>query len=306
MKDKTVVITGGSSGIGLATARILAEKGARILLVSENEEELKKAANFITDSTNNKAIEYYVADLTSQKEVVELVHAIKEKHQQIDALINNAGGVFAKFEASVDGLEKTIALNHFAPYLLTSLLLDTLKKSPRARIINVASRSHFDGSIDFDSFASNYRPGFKKQFSDFIRARPSLKILYSFMGYFLMTAYAQSKLANIMFTVELAEKLRGSNITVNCLHPGFVNTAVGSKHTPWYSQFFWYAASAIGGIDVNKAAASSVYLACAAEVEGITGKYFEHNCITEPLALVQNVQLRQRLMEETQKLIRFS
>jgi NAD(P)-dependent dehydrogenase (short-subunit alcohol dehydrogenase family) len=302
MKGKTVIITGASSGIGRATATSLANMGANLLLVSDNEDALKQTSESISRLTGNRQIEYYVADLTSQKAIINLANEIKNNHGSIDVLINNAGAVFSKFEVSADGLEKTIAINHFAPYILTIVLLELLKNAKSARIINVASHSHFDGRIDLGSFTIARETKFKKIASDFFKARFSLKLLYLFLGYFFMESYAQSKLANVMFTIDFAEKLKDTNITVNCLHPGLVNTQIGNKHPKWYARIFWNLISGIVGISAEEGAATSIYLAQAPEVATITGKYFEKCQQLNVAPLASNALLRKQVMDETRRI----
>lgn len=248
-QDRTILISGASSGIGLATAEALAAQGARLILTARSAEKLKEAGQQITSKTGNKNISLHTVDLSSQRSIRSLATQIKNNHEKIDVLINNAGGVFPDFKLSADSLEMTIATNHFSQFLLTNQLLDLLKRSEAARIVNVSSDSHYNGKIDFESFQKN-------------------------KGYFIMKAYAQSKLANVLFTQELAERLAGTRITANSLHPGFVKTNIGNKDTSWYASAVWSLITAIGAISVEKGAETSVYLASSPEVQDITGKYY--------------------------------
>ena len=204
IKDKIVLITGSNAGIGLATAEALARQGAEIILVARSEEKLKYAVEQIKSRSGNGKLRYYTADFSSQKSVRAMAEKVKSDYQKIDVLINNAGGVSLDFKLTEDGLENTIATNHFAYFLLTNLLLNLVKKSDYARIINVASDSHYKGKIDFESFKKN-------------------------KNYFVLKAYEQSKLANVLFTFYLAKHLKGTQVTVNCLHPGFVKTNIGHR-----------------------------------------------------------------------------
>ncbi|MCW3125594.1 MAG: hypothetical protein JWO03_1252 [Bacteroidetes bacterium] len=270
MKDKTVLITGGNAGIGFATAESLAAQGAEIIIASRNETKLKEAVAALQNKTGNKKIKYYVADFSSQKSIRSLAEQIKKDYDKIDVLINNAGGVFPDFKLSEDGLEMTIATNHFAYFLLTNLLLELIKKSDYARIVNVASGSHYRGKIDFKSFTKD-------------------------QGYFILKAYEQSKLANVLFTFALAEKLKGTQVTVNALHPGFVRTDIGNKDTQWYAKMFWTLASRIAAISLEDGAKTSVYLASSKEVKGVTGKYFNKCKEQEPAALAKDKELQKEL-----------
>jgi len=277
MTNKTILITGGSSGIGLATAEALAAKGAEIIIAARSEEKLKEAVAYIKSTTDNTNVKYYVTDFSSQRSIRSLAEQVKKDYQKIDVLINNAGGVFPAFKLNEDGLEMTIGTNHFAYFLLTNLLLDLIKKSDYARIVNVASGSHYSGKIDFESFTKD-------------------------KGYFILKAYAQSKLANVLFTAYLAEKLKDTQVTVNCLHPGFVKTEIGTKGTQWYSKFFWSLSSKIGGISVADGAKTSVYLASSDEVKGISGKYFDKSKEKDPAPLSKDKELQKELWRVSEQL----
>ena len=272
MKDRIVLITGASSGIGLETAKQLAAQGAQLVLVARSEDKLKEAVATIKAQTPSANVKYYIADFSSQKSVRNLAQNITRNYTKLDVLINNAGCVVPEFQLTEDGLEKTIATNHFAYFILTNELLPLVKKSDYARIVNVASGSHYQGKIDFESFTKE-------------------------KGYFIMKAYAQSKLANVLFTYELAERLKGTQVTVNCLHPGFVKTEIGNKKTNWYSSFFWSLGTMLGGISVQNGAKTSVYLASSPEVKGVSGKYFDKCKAVEPNKDAYNADLRKQLWQ---------
>mgnify|MGYP003347117488 CR=1 FL=1 len=187
------------------------------------------------------------------------------------------GGTFTDFMLSEDELEMTISTNHFAYFLLTNLLLDLIKKSAQGRIVNVASDSHYKGKIDFETFTR------KK-------------------NYFIMRAYEQSKLANVLFTNELAERLKGTNVTANSLHPGFVKTQIGNKNASWFSSLFWTIATKLGAISVEDGAKTSVYLASSTEVKNITGKYFDKCTEKKPSALALNKELGKNLWKKSEEL----
>lgn len=268
--SKTILVTGSSSGIGLETALALAQQGHEIILAARTEQKLKDAIERIKTETGNNKLKYYTANFSSLKSVRALAESIKRDYNKLDVLVNNAGGVFSEFELNEDGLEMTIATNHYSYFLLTGLLLDLLKKSDEGRIVNVASRSNYRGKIDFESFTKD-------------------------KGYFIMKAYGQSKLANVLFTVELAERLKGTNITANCLHPGVVKTDIGTKDTKWYASFVWTFLSRLAGISVKDGAKTSVFLATSPEVKGVTGKYFDLCKAKEPNKDAHNANLRKEL-----------
>ena len=276
MKNKNVIITGGNAGIGLATSIAMSKQGANVYIVSRSKEKAEEALKEIIAASGNSNVKYFLANLSSQKSIRQLASEIKNEISVIDVLINNAGGTFSDFALSEDGLEMTIATNHFAYFLLTNLLLDLLKKSDHTRIINVASGSHYRGKIDFESFTKN-------------------------KGYFIMKAYEQSKLANVLFTNELAERLSGTNVTVNSLHPGFVKTKIGNKNASWYSDLFWSLIT-LGAISVEDGAKTSVYLASSSEVKNVTGKYFDKCKEKKPSALALDKELGKDLWKKSEEL----
>jgi len=279
MQNKNVLITGGNAGIGLATAVALAKKGATVSIVSRSKEKAETAVQQINkESGNNKAV-YFLADLSSQKSIRELAEKVMREIPVLDVLINNAGGVFPAFKLSVDGLEMTMATNHFAYFLLTNLLLENIKKSNYARIVNVASGSHYKGKIDFESFKKD-------------------------KGYFILKAYEQSKLANVLFTQELAERLKDTQVTANALHPGFVKTDIGNKGTQWYAKFFWSLAARLGAISVEDGAKTSIYLASSDEVKNVSGKYFDKCKAKTPADLTNDLKLQKELWAISEKLVK--
>ena len=248
IENKNILITGSSRGIGFYTALGLAEKGAHMIVVSHDEEHCTTAVRQITEKYGDNSARYYLADLSSLSEIREFAKKIKQDYDQIDVLINNVGAWFSKYRESDDGIEMTFALNHLSYFLLTGLLLDLMKKNGPARIINVASDAHKAiNRIHFEDV------GFKE-------------------GYRPFQTYAQSKLANVMFTYELADRLEGTKITANALHPG----AVASK---LYRNFgilepvinFWIK---ITGKTSKEGAETSIYLASSDEVSDVSGKYF--------------------------------
>ena len=245
MEGKICIITGANSGIGKATAIGLAKMGATIVMMSRNKERGEEAQKEIIKLTGNKKVDLILCDLSSQESIRKFVSEFKSKYQKLHVLINNAGVMLSKRGISVDGFEMNFAVNHLAPFLLTNLLLDALKKSAPSRIINVSSAAHRMAKIDFDDLQSEKRK------------------------YRLMKIYGASKLALMLFSYELSRKLEGTSVTVNTLHPGVVNTNLGqdqSSFSKGFAKLFFK--------KPEKGAETSIYLASSQEVEGITGKYF--------------------------------
>jgi NAD(P)-dependent dehydrogenase (short-subunit alcohol dehydrogenase family) len=252
MNGKVVLITGASNGIGKMSALGLAKMGAEVILVSRNQSKLDKTAQEIKSATSNQQISTIQADLSSLKEIRKAAETFLSQNERLDVLLNNAGAMFTSREESVDGFEMTFALNHLNYFLLTNLLLDTLKKTAQeqgeARIVNVSSGLHARAEINFDDIQN------KKSFSGF-------------------SAYGQSKLMNVLFTYELARRLEGVAVTANALHPGVVSTGFGHNNGRFVSalmslfQFF--------GKSPEQGAETSIYLASSPEVKGITSKYWD-------------------------------
>jgi len=249
MNNKTILITGASAGIGLYSAIGLAKLGSNIVIVGRDEKRTSQAVELVKSQTGNQSVSYLLADLSSLQEVRKLAQEFKEKHNKLDVLLNNAGAIFLWRKVSVDGYEMTFALNHLNYFLLTDLLLDTLKAAPSARIVNVASNAHYRGHVNFDDLQSQ-------------------------RGYNGMRVYSMSKLMNVLFTYELARRLQGTNITVNCLHPGFVASNF-AHNNGWIVRF---GMSFMGGrISNEDGAKCPIYLASSPEVEGVNGKYFNYD-----------------------------
>src|SRR3954452_1542201 len=203
MAGRTVLITGGTAGIGKATALGLATMGAHVAVTGRNRDRADAAAAEIR-AAGGGPVDVFVADLSSQAEVRRLADQVTDSLTRIDVLVNNAGGYWNTRHVTADGLEHTFALNHLAPFLLTALLLDRLEQSSPARVVTVASNAHAMGRIDFADLQGER----------------------SYSG---ARAYNQSKLANVLFTYELARRLQGIPVTANAVHPGVVRTSFGSE-----------------------------------------------------------------------------
>lgn len=250
MDRKVVLVTGATSGLGKVVALALARKGATVVIVGRNSEKTRATVKEIDEQSGHSTADELVADLSSMAEVRGLANAFRDRYSRLDVLINNAGAIFAQRRSTVDGYERTFALNHLAQFLLTKLLLDLLTASAPSRIVNVSSRSHEGGAINFDDLqgARSYGIGGGR-------------------------AYSQSKLSNIMFTYELARRLAGTGVTANVLHPGTVATTFGEDNGGLMrfgmKIFHRFAITPEEGAD------TIIYLASSPEVEGITGQYWE-------------------------------
>jgi NAD(P)-dependent dehydrogenase (short-subunit alcohol dehydrogenase family) len=246
MTGKTVLITGGTGGIGRATAVGLASLGARVGITGRDRERAEKAAAAIASESHNPAIEVFVADLSSQTEVRRLADEVLAAYPRLDVLVNNVGGFWAHRHVTADGLEHTFALNHLAPFLLTHLLLERLTASAPARVVTVSSGAQSMGSIDFDDLMGE-------------------------RNYAGQRAYNQSKLANVMFTYELAKRLKGTGVTATALHPGLTNTAF-SAEDPSMGLLVKVLRPFMGS--PARGADTAVYLSSSPEAEGLSGRYF--------------------------------
>jgi NAD(P)-dependent dehydrogenase (short-subunit alcohol dehydrogenase family) len=240
------LVTGATSGIGAVTALELARRGDTVLVVGRNPARCAATVAHLRRQTGNPAVEALVADLSSRQDVRRLAREVQDRFPRLDVLLNNAGALFLKRRLSVDGIEMTFALNHLGYFLLTGLLLDRLKASAPARVINVASAAHRRTTMNFDD----------------------LQGVRSYRGF---RAYCQSKLANLLFTYELARRLEGTGVTVNALHPGVVATRFGTNNWLWR---LWRPIFRLFSISPARGARTMTYLATSPEVERVTGKYF--------------------------------
>ena len=275
MKGKTVVATGATSGIGEAAVLALAAMGARIVFVARDEGRAKSTMRKLQAKAPGLEHRVHLADLSSMAEARGVGAAIVASEPRIDALINNAGAMFSERRVTPEGLELTFALNHMAYFVLTEALRERLVASAPARIVSTASTAHQGASLDFDD-------------------------LQSAKGYSGFKAYGRSKLANILFTRELARRLAGTGVTANCLHPGVVATRFGDSSGGWVSRLMPFVRPFF--LAPEKGADTIVYLASSPEVEKTSGEYFVKRKITEPSAAARDDAAAKRLWEASEKL----
>jgi NAD(P)-dependent dehydrogenase (short-subunit alcohol dehydrogenase family) len=280
MHGKTCLITGGTNGIGKSAALALARLGATVVIIGRSAEKTSQVVAQIRAATGNQNVDALLADLSSQQDVRRLANEFQSKYAQLHVLLNNAGGTFLTRQLSVDGIEMTWALNHLAYFLLTNLLLDTLKASAPARIINVSSDAHANGKIEFDNLQGE---------RDFSGLGP----------------YGNSKLANILFTHELARRLEGTGVTVNALHPGLTSTGFG-KNNPGLLMTIMGVIIPLIGRSPEKGAATSVYLASAPEVAGLTGKYFVDSQAKQPAPQASDSAVARQLWDVSAELVQLT
>ena len=257
MAGKVCLVTGATSGIGEATALELAKRRAVVVLVGRKKEKCSQTVERIKQQTGNPAVDYLVADLSAQKEIRRVAAEFKTRQARLDVLVNNVGAVFLTRHKTADGIEMTFGLNHLSPFLLTNLLLDVLKASAPARIINITS-------------------------AILNRARLNLEDLEYRKVYDGNRAYEQSKLCNLLFTYELARRLTGQGVMVNALHPGFAATNLGKNNAGILRPFV--GRINIGGISPLQAAQYVVRLSSDPELENITSAYFINDQISSSIA----------------------
>jgi NAD(P)-dependent dehydrogenase (short-subunit alcohol dehydrogenase family) len=278
MRGKNVLITGGTSGIGKATAIELAARGANVIIVGRNREKTLQVVIELKSINNTSIIDYFVADLSSMESVRKLADEFKAKYGKLNVLINNAGLIIGERWITADGYEYTLALDYLSPFLLTGLLTDVLRAGQPSRIIMVNSAMHLLGKIRFDDLM------IKK-------------------GYTANKAYCQAKLANMLFTYELSSRLKGMKVTVNALNPGAVRTNFGNDLKGIYRSLIQLAQPLM--ISPEKGAETVVYLASSSEVEGITGKYFIMKKQVKSSKQSYNKDMAKRLWDESEKLTAF-
>ena len=275
MNRKTCVVTGANSGIGKEIARGLAAEGSGVLMVARDRDRGEAARSEVSRSTDNRAVELVICDLASQRQVRELASTILDLCDRLDILVNSAGLTLGERILTEDGIETTFAVNHLAPFLLTSLLLERLKATKPSRVVTVASDAHRGAEINFDD------PSGERGFSAW-------------------RAYGQSKLANVLFTRELARRLRGTGVTATCLHPGVVRSGFGRQGPAFIRVYFRIAGLFL--LSPKKGAETAIWLASSPEVEGASGGYYEKRRLTNPSLAARDPEAATRLWQLSERL----
>ena len=276
IRGKRVLVTGATNGIGLEAARSLARQGAKVVLVGRDAAKTARCLADVRASAPGAEVSSLLCDFSRQKEVRRLADEVLRRFDRLDVLVNNAGTVFRNRTLTEDGIEATFAVNHLGYFLLTQLLLERIIRSAPARIVNVASIAHRRASMNFDD-------------------------LFYERGYFLGKAYGRSKLGNVLYTRLLAQKLAGTGVTVNSLHPGTVDTGIWSAAPAWTKPLiailrrFAFISAEEGGRRI-------VQLVASPELSGTTGQYFENGRIVDPAPRARDDALARRLWQESERL----
>jgi retinol dehydrogenase 14 len=277
MAGKTVLVTGGTGGLGKAAAIRLASMGAHVGITGRDPERAEGAAAAIRDASANSAVDVFVADMSSQSEVRRLAEEVLAAYPRLDVLLNNVGGFWSHRHVTADGLEHTFALNHLAPFLLTSLLSDRLIASAPSRVVTVSSGAQSMGRIDFEDLMGERK-------------------------YSGQRAYNQSKLANVMFTYELARRFEGTGVTATVLHPGMTNTAFSGEDP---SRVFAPVVAILRPFmkSPERGADTPFYLASSPDVEGISGRYFANQTAKKSNAASYDAATTARLWQVSADLV---
>jgi NAD(P)-dependent dehydrogenase (short-subunit alcohol dehydrogenase family) len=276
MKGKVCLVTGATSGIGMVAAAALAAMGAEVVITGRDHEKAEAALKQIRSQTNRQAVNYLLADFSDLDQVRDLAAEFNSHYSQLDVLVNNAGTFHNSRKRTEYGVERTFLVNHLAPFLLTNLLIDKIQYSQPARIINVSSEAHKYGTLNFDDLEFE-------------------------QGYAGMKAYARSKLANILFTYELARRMPGKEITVNALHPGHVATDIWKTNFSVFGPLFKWVMG-LFALTPEQGADNTIYLASSPEVARESGKYFIKREPVQSSPTTYNLEIAERLWQVSEEL----
>lgn len=298
----TVLITGGTDGIGKQTALNIAKENNHVILVGRNKKKCEDVSAQIKEESKNSKVDYFVKDLSLISDNKSLASIVINKYPNLNILINNVGALFLEQTCTSEGFEKTFALNHLGPFCLTNELLKLLNGNQNSRIINVSSAAHFNvvsNSIINDNYKRSIIESlFFKTYLDTADYQ-SKKMKYK-GGH----QYSRTKLMNILYTYKLASQLKGTNTTVNCLHPGFVASKFGHNNKGFFKSFLKFGQS-VKAISIIEGALSSTFLALSNDVKNISGKYFDEDTKEIPSSsLSQNKDLQNDLWQKSEKYIK--
>ena len=280
LDGKTCLVTGATNGVGLETAVGLAKLGGTVVMTARNEAKGKASLADVISRSGSESVDLMMADFASMASIRKFAEEFKKKYDRLEVVVNNAGAVNMSRSVTEDGFETTFGVNHLGYFLLTNLLLELVKSSAPARIVNVSSRAHSRAAMEFDDLNA------EKSYSGF-------------------TVYGRSKLANVLFTYELARRLEGTDVTANCLHPGVVRSGFGqNSNNGWLGILFktFYTLAVPFSKSNAEGAETSIYLASSPEVEGVTGKYFADSQEVPSSAASQDVEAQGRLWEVSEEM----
>ncbi len=278
MQSKICIVTGANSGIGKETAKTLASKGARVVMVCRNEERGRLAQEEIITLTGSDKVDLLIADLSSLSEINLLAETVSKQYPHVDVLINNAGNFYLNKRFNEDGIEMTFAVNYLAPFYLSNLLLPHLHAAPQGRIIIVSSRNQSMGKIDLKHYDFRNR-------------------IYNGLQ-----AYSNSKLMTVIFTKEMAKRLDGTNVTINAAHPGDVVTNIGMNDNNWLFKLIWQT-KCLFNVSVAKGAETPLHLATAQELENVSGHYFAKKKIAKHNPIANQEGIGEQLWNFTENII---